>query len=224
MKWVTRDQMRTIDRQAIEDYGIPALLLMENAGRGAADHASALYREKGLRGPVWVFCGAGNNGGDGFVVARHLANAGFGVEIRCCMDRGGIDRGREAGINLTICECMGLPVGDLYTPQLVEAFDPGALDGALVVDAIFGVGLSSPVREPQAELLRKLDAARPTTLAVDIPSGLDADSGQPLGVALHADLTATMACPKVGLRGAGESYAGRVVVVDIGAPRALVAS
>jgi len=221
MKWVTCEEMRAIDRCAIEEFGVPAIVLMENAGRGAAEEALRLYAERQLDGPVLIFCGPGNNGGDGFVVARHLANAGQAVRVYCCSDRARVDRGREAGVNLTVCERMGLPVVDLHTAELVATVGEELRAGAMVVDAVFGVGLSSAVREPQASLLRALDEARLPTLAVDIPSGLDADRGRPLGVALHADVTATMACPKVGCRGEGEAYVGRLVVVDIGMPAEL---
>jgi len=221
MKWVTVAEMREIDRRSIEDYGIPALVLMENAGRGAADQAARLYRERALHGPVLVFCGAGNNGGDGFVAARHLANAGFDVRIFACFDRSRADRGREAGINLTICERMAIPIRDAHTLEQVQAVASELVPGALVVDAIFGVGLSQPPREPQDTLLRLLSDAGFPTLAVDVPSGLNADTGEPLGVALRADVTATMACPKAGLRGAGERWVGRLVVVDIGMPASL---
>jgi len=222
MKWVTRAEMREIDRRAIEEFGIPAAVLMENAGRGSAVEAARLYRERGLRGPVLVFCGAGNNGGDGFVIARHLANAGLAVQILLCCDPSRIDRGREAGFNLTICERMALPIRGLNAPEFVQSVRRDLVAGALVVDAIFGTGLSQPPKEPQATLLRLLDEARLPTLAVDVPSGLDVDTGLPLGVALHADVTATMACPKVGFRGAGEAYVGRLAVVDIGLPAFLV--
>ena len=221
MRWVTRDQMREIDRRAIEEFGVPAMVLMENAGRGAATEAARLYRERGLTGPVLIFCGAGNNGGDGFVIARHMSNAGFDVHVFCCFERARADRTREAGINLTICERMGLPSTDADTPERVESVGRELAAGALIVDAIFGVGLSKAPREPQAGLLRLLRESGLTTLAVDIPSGLDADTGEPLGEVLPAAATATMACPKVGLRGRGEALAGRVVAIDIGMPAVL---
>jgi len=224
MKWVTRDEMRELDRRAIEEFGIPALVLMENAGRGAADEAARLYRERALNGPVLVFCGAGNNGGDGFVVARHLVNAGLDVRVFCCFDRARADRRREAGINLAVCERMGVPIRDVLKPQDVEGVRAELVPGALVVDALFGIGLTQPPREPQATLLRVLNEAGLVTLAVDVPSGLDADTGTPLGVALRADVTATMACPKKGFRCSGAiAYVGRLVVVDIGMPARLTA-
>jgi len=225
VKWVTREEMRAIDRRAIEEFGVPGVVLMENAGRGAADEAARLYCERELEGPVLIFCGAGNNGGDGFVVARHLANEEFDVRVYCCADPAGIDRSGEAGINLTICERMGLPLIDLHTPEQVAGVGEELAGGAMIVDAVFGIGLSSAVREPQAALLAALDGTRLPVLAIDVPSGLDADTGEALGVAVHADVTATMACPKVGFRGSrGEAYVGRLVVIDIGMPAALAQS
>ncbi len=224
MKWVTRAEMREVDRRAIEEFGIPALVLMENAGRGAAAEAARLYRERALTGPALAFCGAGNNGGDGFVIARHLANAGLDVRIYCCFQRGRADRAREAGINLTACERMGLPIRDVATAQQVDGVRAELAPGALLVDALFGVGLSQPPREPFLALLRMLDEAGLATLAVDVPSGLDADTGRPLGVEMHADVTAAMACPKVGFRRPeAVAYVGRLVVIDIGLPAALTA-
>ena len=223
MKWVTRAEMRAIDRRAIEEFGVPGVVLMENAGREAARLAAALRREHALDGPVLVFCGGGNNGGDGFVVARHLANWGLDVRILCCGGREQVDREREAGVNLTICERMGLPIADLDRGEAVAAEEALWRSGSLVVDAIFGIGLSRPPREPHASVLRALDGAKLPILAVDVPSGLDADTGQPLGVARRAEVTATMACPKVGFRGPGRQYVGRLVVVDIGLPADLVA-
>ena len=220
MKWVTRAEMREIDRRAIEDFGIPALVLMENAGRGAAQEAMRLCRERGLSGPALVFCGAGNNGGDGFVIARHLANAGLGVKVFCCFDRASADRSREAGINLAICERMGLPMLDIRTVEDAQQVQEHLRDGVLVVDALFGIGLAQPPREPAAALIRRLNEAGQATLAVDVPSGLDADTGRPLGQALRAHVTATMACPKLGFRQASP-YVGRLVVVDIGLPASL---
>ena len=222
MKWVTRAEMREIDRRAIEEFGVPGVVLMENAGRATAQQALALIRERHLDGPVLVFCGGGNNGGDGWVAARHLSNAGIEIRAFCCGDRGRIDREREAGVNLTVCERMGLPITDLDSPEAVAAASEELSADSLVVDAIFGIGLSRPPDEPQASVLHALAAARAPILAVDVPSGLDADTGQPLGAALRAEVTATMACPKVGFRGPGESYVGRLVVVDIGLPALLV--
>ncbi|NQT87602.1 NAD(P)H-hydrate epimerase, partial [bacterium] len=215
MRWITCQQMRDIDRRAIEELGIPAVVLMENAGRGVADEVRSLYAERDLDGPIPIFCGAGNNGGDGFVIARHLANAGLAPRVICCAPREKIDRSREAGINLTICERMGLPMVDAADPRVVE---DELSRGALAVDAIFGIGLSKPPREPQASMLRLIDAAGIPVVAVDVPSGLDGDTGIPPGACLHADVTATMAFPKVGMRGAGEEWVGRLVVVDIGLP------
>jgi len=219
MKWVSRDEMRAIDRRAIEEFGIPAIILMENAGRGAADEARKLYRERGLSGPMLIFCGAGNNGGDGLVVARHLANAGFEVQVFLTFERSRADRTREAGVNLTVCERMGLPIEELTSREAVQGVRDRLPRDGLIIDAIFGIGLSSPPREPHATLIRILAESRLPVLAIDIPSGLDADTGQVLGVVLPADVTATMACPKLGLKA---PQVGRLVVIDISAPAFLM--
>jgi len=222
MKWVTCEQMRALDRRGIEGFGIPGVVLMENAGRETAREAAALYRERGCSGPVLIFCGTGNNGGDGFVIARHLSNAGLAVEILIVGDAERIDRGREAGINLTVCERMALPIATISSMADVPEARARLRPGALVVDAIFGIGLSKPPREPQASVIRAIAEAGLPTLAVDVPSGLDADTGQPLEVAVRADVTATMACPKIGFRGPGEEYVGKLVVIDIGLPASLL--
>jgi NAD(P)H-hydrate epimerase len=211
MKWVTREQMQAIDRRAIEEFGIPAIVLMENAGRGVADEAAALRRERALHGPVLVVCGTGNNGGDGLV-----------VHLFCCGDRWKMDRSGPAGVNLTVCERMGLPITDVKGIEGVREVRERLRPGGLVLDALFGIGLTKPPREPQASVIAAINAAGLPVLAVDVPSGLDADTGQPLGVAIRADVTATMACAKAGFRGPGEPYVGRLVVVDIGLPAVLV--
>jgi len=214
--------MQAIDRRAIEEFGIPAIVLMENAGRGVAEEALALRRERALLGPVFAVCGTGNNGGDGFVAARHLANRGLDVHLFCCGDRWRMDRSGPAGVNLTVCERMGLPLTDVKGIEVVKELRERLRPGGLVVDALFGIGLTRAPREPQASVIAAVIAAGLPVLAVDVPSGLDADTGLPLGVAVRADVTATMACAKAGFRGQGASCVGRLVVVDIGLPAALV--
>jgi NAD(P)H-hydrate epimerase len=222
VKYVTRDQMRAADRQAIEDYGVPAIVLMENAGRGTAEEVKRLAAERSLDGRTLIVCGGGNNGGDGLVIARHLANGGMNVKIAYVGDRQTADREREAGINLTICERMALPIEDVTGERDTDRLRQQLADAVLVVDALFGVGLSKPPREPHASAIRAIADAGLPVVAVDLPSGLDADTGQPLGEAvIRADVTCTMACPKVGFRKA-EDYVGKLVVVDIGMPAMLL--
>ena len=210
MHTLTRDQIRRIDRLAIDELNLPGVVLMENAGRGAAACALEILGESA--GPAAIVCGSGNNGGDGYVVARHLHNHRVEVVVHLLSDREKV-RG-DARTNLTIIEHMGLDIR--RTPP-----DELDLSGAeLVVDAIFGTGLSGAVRPPYDAAIRVINDAPAPVLAIDIPSGLDANTGEVLGVCVRADRTATFALPKVGFtRGSGPDMIGELTVVDIGMPR-----
>jgi NAD(P)H-hydrate epimerase len=214
---LAREAVRALDRRAIEEYGIPGLVLMENAGRAAADAAQAILA--GSRGPVLVLCGPGNNGGDGLVVARTLLNRGHAVRAAfagagASLAGGGADFQTEQ----RLWRGLGQPF-----PALGE--DPSALarewaGAALVVDALFGTGLTRPLGEPWRGVIWALNAARRRVLAVDLPSGLDADTGAELGAAVRADVTVTFVAKKPGLLcGQGPALAGRVIVAEIGIPR-----
>ena len=207
------DAVRELDRRAIEDFGLPGVVLMENAGRGAA--ALALEMLGPSRGPVVILAGRGNNGGDGYVLARHLANAGVLTRTFVLAPFDKITG--DALVNLTVIRRLGLPVTSVSLeadePLVVEALDRAAL----VVDALLGTGARGEVRDPFRRAIELINRSAKPVLALDIPSGLDSDTGEVLGVAVDADLTATFLCPKLGLsRADGPRYAGRVVVVDIG--------
>jgi NAD(P)H-hydrate epimerase len=216
MKTVTAEQMRALDRWAIQGVGIPAACLMENAGRLVAEEArKALRRKKGRL--VCVVCGPGNNGGDGFVAARYLKNNGIPVDVLAI----GRERNMtpEAALNLRIARRLGIPV------RSASRLSPKALQARLgradvIVDAIFGLGLGRAIEGSYRALVESVNAARKPVIAVDIPSGLDGTTGRVWGVAVKASLTVTLACAKRGLfAGDGPRYAGRVVIVDIGIPR-----
>ena len=211
LRYATREEIREIDRVAIEEYGMPGVILMENAGRGAARCALEMLADKN-GGRVVIVCGRGNNGGDGFVVARHLHNRGLAVTVLLLAPRDEI--GGDALVNLQIIERMGLDIRET---------GHGALDLSdcdLIVDAILGTGLSGEVREPFASAIRAVNAAGKPVLAVDIPSGLDANTGEVLGECVRATRTATFALPKAGFTGDnGPEMTGEVTVVDIGVPR-----
>jgi NAD(P)H-hydrate epimerase len=202
---VSAAEMRALDRHTIETLGVPGELLMELAGAAVAREAEAL----GAKGaPVWVACGAGNNGGDGLVAARHLHLRGVDVRIWPSVEptawRG------DAAANWRRAEAAGVPL----VPARAK---PPA--GAVIVDAIFGTGLARAVEGTAAAAIRRIHEARPSSrvLAVDLPSGLDADTGQALGEAVAADLTVTLGLPKLGLAlEPGRSLAGRIVVARIG--------
>lgn len=228
---LTREQVRRIDRLAVEQYGLPGIVLMENAGRNAARVIRRQVLGAARGGRVAIVCGAGNNGGDGFCIGRHLANCGVDVKIYLAADAGRV--GGDAATNLEIVRRMGLPLMDLRTAQQIDlaAGEWRACDA--VIDALLGTGFAGEVRGPLDRVIEAINAARaaagpggrPVVVAVDVPSGLDADSGQPSNVAVRADLTITMVAPKAGFEApTAPCYTGRVVVVDIGAPRMLIES
>jgi len=214
MIYVTADQMREIDRRAIHEIGIPGVALMENAGRRVFEEATKMVGASD--GVVIVLSGKGNNGGDGFVVARHLINNEYDVKVYLVGKAE--DVSGDAGINLEVLQQMGITVHELHDENDVQALDPGLESAALVVDALLGTGLKGQVKGMYAALVRALDGLR--VLSVDIPSGLDADTGHPLGVAVHADKTVTFQYPKRGFKTrSAQEFLGELVVADIGIPR-----
>ena len=196
------------------DFGVPGIVLMENAARGIAMSAeSILSGLESPKGPVSIVCGPGNNGGDGFAVARHLLNAGIEVRVHLLANPAKQVEGGDSAVNLAILGHMGVP---LHTDLELQ-------DAALVIDALFGTGLARELREPYRSAVEAINGANAPVLAVDIPSGLDADEGFLHGIGVRATATATMVAPKVGfaLRD-GPHHCGRVEVIDIGVPRAAI--
>ncbi|MDH7514540.1 MAG: NAD(P)H-hydrate dehydratase [Bacteroidota bacterium] len=210
--------MRSCDAAATERYGMPSLLLMENAARGASDVALHLLRQT-VGKKVLVLCGKGNNGGDGYAIARHLANRGAEVTVLSLAPVEGLagDAHLNAEIVLRIAEADGtLQLGSLH----VDLDDALRRRPDLVVDALLGTGLSSPISGIVERAIRTVNESGIDVLAVDIPTGIDADTGEILGSAVRAKATATMGAWKTGLLlGEGRIHAGRVEVVDIGVPR-----
>ena len=217
---LTRDQVRQVDRIAIEEFGLPGIVLMENAGRNATRRIREHLRTtdadnpSGLLANTIVFCGTGNNGGDGFVIARHLTNIGHGVRIVLA---GSAERlADDAAVYYRTCQAMEIPVVSLDESD-IRADD-------LVVDALLGTGFTGKVREPLAGLIDRInDADKRSVVAVDLPSGLDCDSGLPSNACIRADRTITFAARKFGFdRPGAAAYTGIVDVVDIGAPRTII--
>jgi len=214
---MTRDEVRAFDSWAINTLGVSGVVLMENAGRSCAE----LIKEKlaGVREPkVCIFCGTGNNGGDGYVIARHLLNSGFSVGVVICGDRNKIKG--DAKINLDILEQVGQPVEQLNlksgdVPGCVKGFAAGA---GMLVDALFGTGLNGQLSDEYIQLVEGINAENCPVLAVDISSGLDCDTGQPLGAAIRADYTVTFAAVKKGFttESTATRYAGEIFVASIG--------
>ena len=195
----------------MEDYASPGIVLMENAARGIAEIATGMVP---VGSPVAIVCGPGNNGGDGFAAARHLANSGYQPRLHLAVPPESLKPGSDPAVNFAIASAMGIPLRDALDLE----------DAALVLDAVFGTGLQREVREPFRAVLETIRDAGCPVLAVDLPSGLDADTGAVLGVCVRADVTATMVAPKTGfLIGEGPGHVGRVEVVDIGAPAAILA-
>lgn len=221
MKLLSAAQMRQLDRQAIEEVGIPSIVLMENAGRTTYQ---ILCREfPDLAGPVVIVAGRGNNGGDGFVVARYLAHQGRSVIVLLLAEKTRVSG--DARINLEILEQIGVPVVEVTTETALRSQLEPLIRAALIVDAIFGTGLNAEVRGLYRQVIEVLNDLPGPVLAVDFPSGLCADTGQPLGTAVHAAVTVTYGWPKLGqILPPGREYVGRLWQVDISIPPTLAAT
>jgi ADP-dependent NAD(P)H-hydrate dehydratase / NAD(P)H-hydrate epimerase len=215
----TSEEMRACDKAGIEEYGIPGIVLMENAARGAVDVAEAEFGALANKRVV-IVCGKGNNGGDGFAIARHLINRGLAVDALSLVPDESIQG--DARTNLDILRRMEKGSDTLRVSLLRGSSQLSAMlerGPALVVDAIFGTGLASPIKGDIAEILEVLNSSPVPVLSVDIPTGIDADTGDVLGSAVRARCTVTMGAYKRGLLlGKGREHAGRVRVVDIGLP------
>jgi len=218
MKPLSREHIRQVDRVAIEQRGVPGVMLMENAGRSVADQAVELCA--GSRRKVCILCGRGNNGGDGYVAARHLALRGLKPIVFLFAPLQDI-RG-DARINLDILMQTDTPTIQIEQPSHLAAIEEQCRDSAVIIDALLGTGGRGLVREPIAGAIGIANAARLPILAVDIPSGLEADTGEVLGCCIEATVTVTFVAPKLGFfKAEGPSKVGQLVVADIGLPREL---
>jgi len=211
---VSASEMRALDRHTIETLGVPGEILMESAGRAIAQAVIA-ERRNGRGGDVVVVCGRGNNGGDGFVVSRHLALGGVAVRTLMIGDRARL--AGDAAANAARLERLGLEIEEIGE----EGAPSHALRAAgVVVDALFGTGLTRPLGGLEARVVDQLSewgGAGGCVVAVDLPSGIDSDSGQILGTAIRADVTVTLGLPKIGLAlEPGRGLAGRIIVGRIG--------
>jgi hydroxyethylthiazole kinase-like uncharacterized protein yjeF len=213
---MSRDEVRAFDAWAINELGIPGVVLMENAGRSCAE-----FIKKELAGvtnpKVCIFCGTGNNGGDGYVIARHLLNSAFEVVVVICGDRNKVKG--DAKTNLDVLEGLGRSIEQLNPddgdiPGRVKTF---AADADMLVDGLFGTGLSGQLSDEYKQLVESINAEHRPILAVDIPSGLDCDAGEPLGAAIRASYTVTFVAVKKGFSSAKASaYTGEIFVASIG--------
>ena len=217
MKLPTAEQMRTLDKMAIKRFGIPSIVLMENAGRGAVDTILSNVGDPAGQ-VVSIFVGPGNNGGDGLVIARHLHQKGARPQIFLLTKADKLSS--DAKINLAIVQKLPVPVYPVLKADDLTDFEELLASSWAVVDAIFGTGLKRQVKGHFAEAIKRINRMTCPVLAVDVPSGLDSDSGQPLGFCVQADYTATFGLAKPGLvlHQPGSQFVGSLEVVDIGIP------
>ncbi|MDR3197712.1 MAG: NAD(P)H-hydrate epimerase [Planctomycetaceae bacterium] len=210
--YLTRQESRNIDRKAVEQFGISGLVLMENAGRGAVDTLQRLEIVK-PEIPVGLVCGKGNNGGDGFVMARHLKIRGLCPTVFLLADPKELTG--DAGTNYNILRRCNVPIMERTFPVAgLERF-------GVLIDAMLGTGAAGIPREPFAKTIRSINTIRKESgvkvIAIDIPSGLDADTGLPSDPTVFADYTLTFYASKVGFtKSEAAKYLGTVIVQDIG--------
>jgi len=222
---VTRAQAQEVDRRAWEEYGVSGLVVMENAGRGAADvlcrRLPALDEQAGRRRPVVLCCGKGNNAGDGFVIARHLDLRGHAVRVLLWADPAELTG--DAAVNYRILTKTDVPI-DLLHNDRDDARLEKLLDGASwIVDALLGTGARGEPRPPLDRVIDRINAQAAPTLAVDLPSGLDCDTGLPATHTIRAAVTCTFVAEKIGFATAeARPFLGEVFVLDIGTPRKLI--
>jgi NAD(P)H-hydrate epimerase len=213
----TREQSRRVDLLAQQEFGFSGLVLMENAGRGVADVLCRL----GIAGPVVICCGKGNNAGDGFVLARHLDLRGY--QVRVLLWASVDELTGDAAANFQILTRTDVPIevfGAAHDPARLAKLIDGA---SWIVDALLGTGARGEPRPPLGDVIEQLNAASAPKLAVDLPSGLDCDTGQPAQHTIRAAETCTFVAAKVGFASPdAASYVGRLHVLDIGISRKLI--
>lgn len=254
---LTREQVRALDRRAIDEYGIPSILLMENAARACADEAERVLRIDGVSramaklrqpgskddiprnveelerwkeklhratAPVLVLCGPGNNGGDGFAIARTLLNRGHAVRTFYAGELSELEKaGQDVQANVRLLRGLDTEILALGTAAQIKAARDDFNQTPLIIDALFGTGLTRTIEDPYRAVIEAANDAECAKLAVDIPSGLDADNGNVLGVCFRAESTVTFVAEKPGFHeGAGPSFCGQVTVAEIGIPRAYI--
>jgi NAD(P)H-hydrate epimerase len=213
--------MRLIDKKTMEMVGIPGMVLMENAGSGVRRVVAEMLGSAFEKKRVWIFCGIGNNGGDGLVVARQLAEQGLRVKVILLGDPNQFNG--DALLNYRIAQRLGIEMLEAREQRDLVALKLGLAGVDLVVDAIFGTGLQGAIEGEAADIVRMINNAEKLVVAVDIPSGFDGDSGTMPEVCIVADVTVTFGLPKLGLLlGMNNAPVGRLEIVDIGIPRSVV--
>jgi NAD(P)H-hydrate epimerase len=220
MRVLNADQMREADRRTIEDLGVPSAVLMENAGRQVVAAMDAAF-DRLADARVAVLAGRGNNGGDGFVIARVLSQAG--VDVQAYLVGSAADVRGDARVNLDILGRLGQDVVEIRNAQDWELHGAAVLQRDIVVDALFGTGLKTPLEGLAETMAQDLNASPVPVVAVDLPSGLSADDPSPIGPVVEASMTVTFGAPKLPLvLPPGEEFAGSLVVADIGIPAGVI--
>jgi NAD(P)H-hydrate epimerase len=214
---LSREQVRRVDRLAIEQLGLPGVVLMENAGRAVAAETLKLLAREPASASAAILCGGGNNGGDGYVIARHLHNAGMKVLV--CHAAEAAKRGGDAAVFRGVVEKMRLPGLDILDAAQLSAAEEELRKADVIVDALLGTGFHGEMHPHLASIVRLCNALGKKIVAVDVPSGLDCDTGQAADPTIRADLTVTFVAWKKGfLTLEAQPYLGRVVVASIGTP------
>ncbi len=214
---LTREQVRNCDKVSIEKYAIPGIVLMENAGIAASNIAETMLIDNSGNS-VCIISGPGNNGGDGFVVARHLAGRGMHINIFAVSNTEKYKG--DALTNLIICQKMDLPLYtldhisiDSFFTKINQTID----QSDLIIDALLGTGMTTAPREPISTIIDIINSSQKPKLALDIPSGLDCDTGLPLGNTILANETVTFAAMKHGFQNPeSQKYTGKITAAGIG--------
>ena len=228
---VSVQAMQRIDEMAIDVFGIPRLLLMEHAGLAAAcaarmllaDHPSSRSRARGRGAPhgILVYCGSGYNGGDGMCAARHLLR--WGERPRVILAGLVQQLNAEPAVYARMLHALDVPITEVTASQHVKAAERWLAGCDLIIDALLGIGLQGSVRPLQASLITQMNHADTPIVSVDVPSGLNADTGLPQALAVRATQTVTFGLPKQGFfRAQGPRHVGTLLVDEIGIPQRLL--
>lgn len=214
---MSRNEVRDVDRRAIEEFGLPGVVLMENAGRGCVDW----LEELGIAGRVVICAGKGNNGGDGFVIARHLENRGYDVRVLLFSDPEKLSG--DAQINYEVINRARSSIQLFPQASIADSLNKELAAADWIVDALLGTGTQGSLRDPFPEIINAINRASAQVMAIDLPSGLDCDTGLPVDPVdpntVRADFTATFVARKLGFENSvSAAYTGEVRVIDIGVP------
>ncbi|MFZ5828716.1 MAG: NAD(P)H-hydrate epimerase [Planctomycetota bacterium] len=223
---LNRQQTRYVDRLAIEQYGISGVVLMENAGRGIVDGMERVSllpdaTRSSAPCPVLIACGKGNNAGDGFVIARHLILRGYAAQVAVWAEPDELQG--DAGINFCAIRQLGVPLVMMGNRHDADRLAASLENAAVVVDALLGTGARGEPRPPFGEVIRQVNDSKLPIVAVDLPSGLDCDTGEPASATIRAGHTFTLLALKPGLIAPSASgYVGQLHVCDIGVPSRVI--